>query len=803
MASRSSSGLLSVRTVSSGGGATRRAFQSVAWENARAAREHLRVIDSSDGLSSPSSLSTSPARSLDENVDFSTGGAGEDDEETGLLGANDNDAATVPTAVTGSVIEATAANTSITKVFRTVSPVISATPSVRATPVSRRVVPPLSARRLAGGGTPRGGGAAAGGTGGSMGCALSFWGNLGRVNGGAELQALLPIAAPVMASSCLLQLLNIADLLYVGNYLGPEYLAAAALGQCWFNILSALLLGGASGLDELLSAAIERNDGHAAQMHSRILLGSTRSTGQSQRRANAQVGESAEAEALPLPPAAAAASLLMPPTLSSASALIPLSPISALGNDALAITSLLSSTPTIPTTPMPQAKAQAHTFPSPLSSRSEIGLLAQRGIGIMVLAAAPLVVIGLWATEGFLVEIGRQDPSLSASAAGFCDALVIGLLPLTVSTSLARYMAAAGHTWAVIAVDLAANGLNLTLNTALVGVDSFLGAPLATSAARFAHLIMLVAFFRARASSEKTLRDTWPGWQPAVALGDGEGVLKMAKSMLKGAAAVALESWPLELSYLLVGLLDVPSLDAHCVALNTCVFISLGFPNGLGVAAGARLPALLSAGDAVGARRLALVALTATLAYNLIAGLLLLALGRHMGDLFTGDAEVSETVAQVSLAAAAFQVADGAQCTLGGILRGLGLVRAVTTLRFAGMVAVGLPAAAVGGFVLKGGLVGIWVGLLAGVGCTALALAALFGAVDWDVEAAKAVAVAADAARLAVRGGWGGGEFTPIVTPFGGHGRGGDGDGAPVIVRLRRSTKEMAEQVMTPTEGNI
>ena len=49
-----------------------------------------------------------------------------------------------------------------------------------------------------------------------------------------------------MASACLNQLLNIVDLLFVGNFLGPEYLAAATLGNCWFNILSAAFLGGAS-----------------------------------------------------------------------------------------------------------------------------------------------------------------------------------------------------------------------------------------------------------------------------------------------------------------------------------------------------------------------------------------------------------------------------------------------------------------------------------------------------------------------------------------------------------------------------
>jgi hypothetical protein len=38
--------------------------------------------------------------------------------------------------------------------------------------------------------------------------------------------------------------------------------------------------------------------------------------------------------------------------------------------------------------------------------------------------------------------------------------------------------------------------------------------------------------------------------------------------------------------------------------LNTCVFISLGLPTGVGVAASSRIPALLAAGDALGARNM-------------------------------------------------------------------------------------------------------------------------------------------------------------------------------------------------------
>ena len=749
MASRSSSGLLSKTTVSSGGGATRRAFQSAEWLRAREARRQGAV---DVNLTSPSSL-TSPVRTLDENIDFAV-----DDESTGFL----VDTAAAATAAVPMGDDRQPEHNNGLLIF---SPVVSATPSVRATPNARRVIP-LSARQLVRSNSTSTGSSVSGEVNGgssSRGCLLFLWDTLGRLNGGSELQVLLPIAAPVMASSCLSQFLNIVDLLFVGRYLGPEYLAAAALGNCWFNILSALLLGGAAGLDALLSESIDKFEEFKI---THITTKTTTTTTASTTASTIETTPTFEEDQL----------LLSTPSHKVMS-------------------------PPIPSTTSSQQIMALLTPPS----RSEIGLLAQRNIGLMSFTALPIVAAGLWSTESFLIT-AHQDPVLSATAAGFCDALVLGLLPLAVSTSLARYMAAAGHTWAVIAVDLAANFLNVTLNFSLIGVDGFLGAPLATSAARFAHLIMLVAFFRARAASQIDLVATWPGFQPGAAMGDVRGLAKMAQSMLHGVTAVALESWPLELSYLLAGLLDhVPSLDAHVVALNTCVLISL-IPHGLGVAAGARIPVLLSAGDSNGAQRLCYVALIVSFFYNLCIALLLIILSGHIGVLFTKDIEVAEACSHISFVAALFQIVDGFQCCLGGILRGLGHNRKVTVFRFVGWGVIGLPAAVAGAFLMNGGLVGIWVGLLLGLTSTASSFLIVFGSIDWDSEASKAVAVvSANAVKAAAQ--------TPVIfttptttlttTPI---------TTTPIAVnvteavesstvRLRRSTKEMMADLAAAASG--
>ena len=207
--------------------------------------------------------------------------------------------------------------------------------------------------------------------------------------------------------------------------------------------------------------------------------------------------------------------------------------------------------------------------------------------------------------------------------------------------------------------------------------------------------------------------------------------------MASGAAAVALESWPLEVSNLLAGGLDVPSLDAHTVVLNACVFVSLGLPTGLAVAASARIPALLAAGDARGARQCAQVALLAAGTYNLAVAFAMLSVRGHVGAIFTPSREVAALCSHAVLLAALFQVVDGLQCVMGGVLRALGWGRAATALLFACWAGVGLP---LGGALALGygqGVAGLWTGLVAGVAVLAAAYGALLHGVDWGAEAAK------------------------------------------------------------------
>jgi len=542
--------------------------------------------------------------------------------------------------------------------------------------------------------------------------------------------------------------------MFVGNFLGPEYLAAAALGNCWFNLLSALFLGGSSGMDELCSEVMTGK---------RVQGGGE--GGSSDRGEVGAGGSVRKGRGHTLPTVLATSTPYSDPTLDAA-----------------------------------------------------ITVLSLRGVVVMVLASF-VIMIGLLGTENFLVVFGGQDKELAETAAGFCDSLIIGLLPLAVSTALGRYLAVRGLVWPGITVDLIANFINITLNAALIEVDGFLGAPLATSVSRWGHVCMIGGYillrrpprFTAVASPARTTstesdsadkigdespmgdlqQATDPSTQsvppaqlptsPSSMLNtitslsapkaggsnsllttqssgvssrnaalmiieknwhDLEGLGSMCFAMASGAFVVALESWPMELSNLLAGKLDVPSLDAHTVVFNTCVFISLGLPMGLGVAASARIPELLSQGDAIGARTSAMIAILSSVTYNLAAALALLALRGLIGVVFTPSPEVATLCANTALLAALYQLCDGTTCVVGGVLRGLGWGNILTWIIFFVCCAVGLPLGAALAFKAGGdgwGVFGLWLGLLTSALVTALAFFAIYRSIDWDVESKRAL----------------------------------------------------------------
>ena len=94
---------------------------------------------------------------------------------------------------------------------------------------------------------------------------------------------------------------------------------------------------------------------------------------------------------------------------------------------------------------------------------------------------------------------------------------------------------------------------------------------------------------------------------------------------------------------------------------------------------------------------------------------------------FTDDLAVIQIAASLIVVAALFQISDGAQAAGLGILRGITDVRIPMIITFIAYWAIALPLGYFLGFTMKMEVVGIWIGLLAGLSAAAIMLNWRFG----------------------------------------------------------------------------
>lgn len=221
------------------------------------------------------------------------------------------------------------------------------------------------------------------------------------------------------------------------------------------------------------------------------------------------------------------------------------------------------------------------------------------------------------------------------------------------------------------------------------------------------------------------LRDRHPAgsWRPsriAPAWAELSALLRVGLPM---AVTVLLEGALFVAAGLLAGRLGPEAAAAHQIAQ---ISASLAFmlPLGLAMAATVRVAQARGAGDLAGVGRAAAAALLfACAAQTLTAAALLLAAPAIVRG-FGGEGLVAASAALLLSVAAAFQFSDGLQAVANGILRGLKDTRVPMLLCALAYWGIGMPLGYGFAFPLGWGILGLWLGLAAGLSAAALLLGA-------------------------------------------------------------------------------
>lgn len=336
-----------------------------------------------------------------------------------------------------------------------------------------------------------------------------------------------------------------------------------------------------------------------------------------------------------------------------------------------------------------------------------------------LLAQMLLLCIAIGALQVLLIFLAVQcldlfgvQPEIIPLAREYLMSTLWGMAFFNISFAGAKFLQARNQTTPAVLIAVVGNLLNGVLVYALtygrLGAPQMgvAGAGLATAIARGVMAgCYLVAFAWDRQLTR--LRIDIPIMRDLLTLG------------LPAAGQVFLEVGLFVSATFLMARFDAQWVAAHQIVLQTAT-LTFMFPMGLSVAAAVRIGLAIGAGDRPSAAHRGTVAWRTGAVIMAMFSVALLTVAPGLVELFNHDPLVQEHVIALFGFAAAFQLFDGVQVTLTGVLRGFGDTRSAFFANLVGHWVIALPVALLLGFsspesLFGFGPPGIWGGLSVGL----------------------------------------------------------------------------------------
>lgn len=337
---------------------------------------------------------------------------------------------------------------------------------------------------------------------------------------------------------------------------------------------------------------------------------------------------------------------------------------------------------------------------------SELSGALARSLFIASCAAVPVTLAHFWAEP--ILRWFEQPASVLPITGVYARALAPSIPPVLLMASLTGFLQGMGHMRAPMVVVMLSNVLNIALNIVLVfgvpelGIPALnaLGSGIATTCVRWLSLFALLWV------SRDVWRTYWPvSWRKEIQWSTIKPLLRVGGPV---GLQSGLEVWAFSALGLMMGLLGEQMLAAHAVAMQV-ISVSFMIPLGIGVAASTRVGNLIGMGKSW--RVAAWVAVGFSVGWMACSACGLLIGGRQIAMAFTEDAQVIQTVLLLFPVAAGFQLFDGVQVSVFGILRGAGDTTVPSVANIIGYWLVGLPLSYFLGIHLSQDPVMIWVGI--------------------------------------------------------------------------------------------
>lgn len=341
----------------------------------------------------------------------------------------------------------------------------------------------------------------------------------------------------------------------------------------------------------------------------------------------------------------------------------------------------------------------------------------QRGVILAVVVTVPTI-LALMLVRPALIAM-RQPAELIPTASDYIYFILPGIFPFYLFIALRQTMQALGRIAPIVWVTVAANLLNVLLNTVFIygraGVPALgvRGSALATTISR---LVLAGALLYAGR------RELWPRlhpWLPESS--DLRALGRMLRIGLPIGAQMFFEYGVFALVGAMMGRIGTLAVAGHQIALNLSSVVFM-VPQGVGAAAAVLVGQAVGAEDLPRARRAALGAILLGGGFMAGAALLFIFFPGRLARLYTTDSGVLAIAGSLIVLGGLFAIFDGLQAVCIGILRGIGDTRWPVALSMIGYWLIGMPVSLLLGFRLGAGPEGLWWGLVLGLAVTAAVL---------------------------------------------------------------------------------
>ena len=314
-------------------------------------------------------------------------------------------------------------------------------------------------------------------------------------------------------------------------------------------------------------------------------------------------------------------------------------------------------------------------------------VVVRRGLYVCALFCVPSALLLLFA-EPVLARALGVDAALAARAAQYAAWHVPGMVGMTFYSVLQKVLAV--HDILAPSVR-AAVASNVAYPVLLLATVEVLGlGPVATAMSLSgARVVMFLWVLHRYRSLDASLSGGDEVTTKAVL--DPAASVAFCKLAVSGGLLVGLEAWNFDLTTAEAGHIGTTAVAAHQTMLTVCGFTFMALPFALAVVASLRVGNNLGQGNSKAAVLAAKFCTYTTLGYMVLVSVFFLALPGQIADLFTTDPEVHAMIVSVCPVVAAFQLVDGAQAAMGGVLRGTGRQSLLAVIIFVCLWGLGLP----------------------------------------------------------------------------------------------------------------